>query len=183
MKRFAALLGVLLLSPLHLGAQEPAQQAESLRSGSRVRISAPSVSSRPLSGTVFFAEGDTLFLDRKHRPGAVIPMSAVESIEISRGRDHWRGALQGAGIGAAVGGVAFGVAAVSSGGWSCDYCLYGNSLVTGFIIGAVYVGVPSGLIGGLVGAERWERIAPPVKLRLTPEPGGGGSVGVSFSIR
>lgn len=183
MNRFAALLGVLLLSPLHLGAQGAAQQPESLRSGSRVRISAPSISGQLLSGTVFFTEGDTLFLDRKNRPGAVIPLGAVESIEVSRGKDHWRGALQGAGVGAAVGGVAFAVGAVSSGGWSCDYCLYGSSLVTGFVVGAVYVGVPSGLIGGLVGAERWERIAPPVRLRLTPEPGGGGSVGVSFSIR
>lgn len=104
-------------------------------------------------GTVLFADGDSLvFSDRKRGDVISLDWERLESIEVHRGRDIARGALEGAAWGAVGGLGMWGFMEVVFSGDSWD--------VDGAMIMATFTGL--GVIGGAVGrGDRWEPVHPP----------------------
>lgn len=104
-------------------------------------------------GTVLFADGDSLvFADRKRGGVISLEWERLESVELYRGRDVGRGALEGAAWGAVGGLVMWGVMEVVFSGdfWDVD----------GAMIMATSTG--AGVIGGAMSlGDRWEPVHPP----------------------
>jgi hypothetical protein len=125
--------------------------------GTRVRLQAPSVVAGPIEGLVFDIDDDALLVGSDHAPPIRVPRDAVARLEISTGR---RGhALQGLAIGAAAGGLLFGVIGQE------DYCVEyydpsescpGRAEMVG--IGAFGGAVWGLLIGHLVKGDRWSKV-------------------------
>lgn len=137
------------------------------RPGARVRVSAPDVLPRRVTGRVVRVTPDTVVLRTGAAEPVAIPFAAAQRMERSLGRNRGWGAARGLGFGALAGGTAMG-AAVLSGAEFCIYvsCLQNNlaGAAGGFLIGAG-LGAPAGaLIGAVVGVEEWEAITP-VRLR------------------
>lgn len=103
-------------------------------------------------GTVLFADGDSLvFADRKRGGVISLEWERLESVELYRGRDVGRGALEGAAWGAVGGLVMWGVMEVVFSGdfWDVD----------GAMIMATSTG--AGVIGGAMSlGDRWEPVHP-----------------------
>lgn len=114
--------------------------------GTRVRVAAPEVLPSRITGRVAEMRSDTLLLMRG-RNDVAVPLTAVRSLEISRGRDRLRGGAIGV-LAGAVAGLAWG--AILDVGCT-DYCF---GVVVGPLLFAPIVGVGY----ALVGTERWERI-------------------------
>lgn len=172
MRRLLSLFVLLLASSHNLAAQV---EVVGLQPGTRVRVSAPAVSAKPMSGGVAFMDSDSIVLTQDGDRRTTLPLSAVRRLEVSRGRDRWAGAFRGAGIGGLAGGAAFaGLMVLQDGvvdGWT----------YLAFIAGGV-IGVPAGfIVGGLTGVERWDErtVAPNLSLFV---PRGGG-FGLQASIR
>lgn len=175
MRRIAPLLALALLAaPAALSAQTTDAP---LGRGTRVRVSAPTVLKRRVSGEVVRMSRDTLVVGRRDDEVAV-PLEAVELLELSRGKDPFMGAVWGTGIGA-VSGVALGAVACTASGDECSDVVAILALYGG---GAVGAGV--GLVAGaLVGKERWRTMRTPYEASaaLAPAPGGGVALSVSLS--
>lgn len=126
--------------------------------GARVRVLAPTSRSARLTGQVLQVTSDTLVVAPKRGPAAAIPLSAISEIEVSAGRSHGQGAINGFGIGALTGGIAMGTMVLLG----ADFCIYISCLrhdlagaAGGFLIGGA-LGAPFGtLMGALIGLERW----------------------------
>lgn len=144
-----------------------AQSAESLRPGTRVRVTAPTVDSRRLTGPVLSASGDTLRipLDGNVLP---IPLGSVERLEVSDGKDRLTGALLGTVVGAAGGAAVLTLACIGS-----DDDCGGYTWLAAY--GGAFIGAPIGAIGGyIVGRERWRTLplSEPGSFRVAPGPRG-----------
>jgi len=174
--RLLVTAGAILLLPV---ARAIPQSMDAVREGTRIRMSGPTIQGSPLVGTLVGVDALrlTLELDASHELQSV-PRSAVEKLEVSRGRRSYtkKGALIGFGMGAIVAGAA--LVAVSSGanGWSVD----SGDVVAGVCL----LGGGGAALGALVGAgsstERWEEAGPErFVLRIVPTPGG---VGVSARL-
>ncbi len=128
-----------------------AQDAPAPAPGTRVRVTAPAVEDRPITGVFRRAGTDTLWLDRKGIELA-IPRAQIERFQVSRGRrSHW---LTGAFVGGLVGA---GAGAVYASLYPGDLCSNCSEIFTaaGFGIGAA----AGGIIGALIRTERWQ-VAP-----------------------
>ena len=175
MKRpFAAALAaaVLVLAGPASGAQERAPAGvREVGVGSRVRISAPSIRDEPFTGRITVLAADSMVLDTagvRRRLGfdtgpvlvdqlrmVMIPRTAVTGVEVFAGRTRRRSTIRAALIGAAAGGVAFGVAnlpEINPG--------FGD-FVEGVPVGLAVGGIIGGIIGYALGGERWAPAALP----------------------
>jgi uncharacterized protein YcfJ len=120
-----------------------------MSTGSRIRVTAPSLSTDPIVGRLLLYTTDSLLLaagDGEVRMR--VPMSLVRTVEVSEGRDRLDWAVKGAGIGL-VAGILIGGAAFAHS--------EANSLasVAGGIAGGV-IGAPlGGVVGALAAPERW----------------------------
>jgi hypothetical protein len=117
------------------------------------------------------------------QPPLRIERSAIERIEIFRGRSHGRGAGKGALIGLGAGvlaGVALGAAADHT------YTTAGSDVVGGGIVFGVLGTGLGAVIGGISGADRWESVdrgsvlSGNVKLSVVPMRHG---VGTAVALR
>ena len=105
-------LGLVVLITIHSTTPASAQPAESAGIGSRVRLEAATVSSKPLIGTIVRQDPTSVVI--WHGPSAgpspgqlVVPRDAITKMEVSSGRQsHAKtGALIGAFAGAIAGGI------------------------------------------------------------------------------
>jgi hypothetical protein len=137
-----------------LGDHDPAADVQT---GQRIRVVAPEFDYQRRTGTHGVTRGDTLYMEVSGSRHAVA-LSGLRSIEVSVGRDHWRGALYGGTIGALGAGVIMGLLHAASG--PGDYGSTEGSFAYGFIIGApagLLIGVP---VGAVIGVERWLHTSP-----------------------
>jgi hypothetical protein len=169
MRVVSLLLPVVLLSNAErpLGAQGSLALAE-VQPGARVRVEAPGIVAGKYVGTVLARRADTLTLGNPSGAPVVLPLGAIRSLEISRGKSRSAGAVRGmmwgAPIGAAVG--AFGIATAEE----CSACFeapgdaetFAAFTVAGLLWGAG--------IGAIVGRERWDRFDLPVRTALRVGP-------------
>jgi hypothetical protein len=168
----ALLLGCALPAPS--SAQETPGAAEPFPAGTRVRVFAPDAFRKPVAGQVTLITPDTLFLTGWRGGLVAVPIAAIARADLSRGRDHWKGAFKGAGISALAGGGLFGVI-VFVGDPNCDYCLPGRNLeaaAIGAAIGATLAAPVGAFFGGILGTEKWEPTSARFSLAPRPEASG-----------
>lgn len=161
MRRLAALA---LSLPSLLSAQTTLLE---LQPGVRVRVMASPMLGGRYDATIGARRGDTLSLVRSGSPSLDIPISAITTAEVYRGKDRVagmrRGILWGTGIG-----VGFGLL-LALGANSEDNCLYvepcdpsdtvSDAGIVGFMaFGGILYGAG---IGALVGRQRWDRLQVP----------------------
>jgi hypothetical protein len=132
-----------------------------------------------VSGTVVGQHGDTIQVVESKGRLWQLPVSSVESIEISRGRDRWVGSGLGAFAGVAVGlllsmtppdcdGEGYGIDCRPDGTTPSTVQYVTSNLGMTTLLGAIVGAV----VGAVVGVERWERIM--ARPRLSVAPAGGG---------
>lgn len=156
-------------------------QFKELDPGTRVRLQAPSAVAGKLIGVVIARSGDSLTVSRSNAMPVTLPMSALTSLEISRGKSHGRGALTGA----LWGGGVFLVLGVVLPVEECDENTPSNvcsdeSRAEGVVWAATGGALTGALIGAIIGAERWERAALPLQLGVRPLSSGGVRVAVRW---
>lgn len=170
----ASLLALLL--PL---AGAGAQLAE-LQPGTRVRLRAPSAVAGCLEGTVVTRVADTVTVTRPNAAPVPIPLAAITSVEVSRGKSRSagavRGALWGGGVGLVLGVLA--AAAPNECTGDCEDEPTDTEMVVATPIVSALIGAP---VGAIVGAERWVRLSIPG--RAPRVPGRSGQLRVALSIR
>ena len=169
MKRFSIIpLAVLAFTPLHSAT---AQVQPSVESGARIRVTAPSVFSDRIVGTVVSWENEQLVLDAL-RGTLTFPIDSIIKLEISRGKKSK--VAVGAGIGLLVGGI--------SGYLACGRAFTCNKRP----LAAAMFAVPGVVLGAIVGAGAsptiWEEV-PVSQLRVSFGPQRDGGLGVGASVR
>jgi hypothetical protein len=145
----------------------------------RVAVDALDASQRSfgIQGTVSEHRGDSIFVVETSGRLWSLPVARVQSIDVSQGRDRWRGT----GIGV-LAGVAFGLV-MSTMSPECDD--YGNGVdcrsngtrpsSNQYVQENIGIGVLLGAsIGAAVGVERWERIMARPRVSVAPAAGGLG---------
>ena len=171
--RTSRLLLTLALLALPLASVD-AQLAE-LTPGTKVRLRAPTAVAGQLKGLVIARTNDSVTVTRENATPVAIPLAALTSLEISRGKSRLRGAGKGALWGAGSASLLFALipaddCAAGESGPACETLSVGESVALGAIGGAMW-GV---LIGALVGSERWERAILPSQVTVAPAPRGRG---------
>lgn len=145
-----------------------AQRSSDLSVGARVRIVAPSIRRERFVGRVEAMPADSIMLDTsraQRRLGfdtnpvlvedfrrVTIPVSAIRSLEISRGRTRRRTTILGALIGAGSGAVLFGIADLP------EINPTFKDFTEGFLVGSIVGAVAGGVIGFALGGERWDHL-------------------------
>jgi len=170
-----ALLTSLFAAPAHA-------QFKELDPGTRVRLQAPSAVAGKLTGVVIARSGDSLTVSRSNAMPVTLPVSALTSLEVSRGKSHGHGAAKGALWGGGVFAVLGLVLPIEDcpDGTSSDTCSAAGSRTEGVLWAAASGAMAGALVGGIVGAERWERAALPLQLGVRPLSGGGVQVAVRW---
>ena len=141
-----------------------------LQPGARVRVQAPLVVAGPLEATVVARARDTVTLTTSRGTAIHLPLEAITSAEVSRGRSHGAGAVKGlawgAGAGLVVGvlgAIAYDARSDECGAEPCDNNWSPGEVVAGgFVTGAV---LGAG-IGAIKGVEHWERLTIPTYVAL-----------------
>ena len=144
-----------------------AAQFEELQPGSRVRVSAPGTVAGRLTGVVIARTRDSLTIAPENHQVLTLPVEALRSVEVSRGKDRLAGARRGSIWGAAAGvamsatmpidcdGQGHGIDCTNNGARPSQAVYYGRNALAGAVVGAA--------IGALLGVERWERFGTPVR--------------------
>lgn len=163
----AALAAILAATPMSIAAGQQAAQGpiREAMEGTRVRVTAPSLRRDRYIGKIDSLEADRMVLDTaaaRTRLGfdtgpilvdqfrlVTIPLTAVQTIEVSGGRDARRSTLKYGLIGIVLGSVATGLGSLPevNPGFS--------DFVDGMPVGAVLGGLVGGAIGFALGGERW----------------------------
>ena len=139
----------LLLSAADLAAQSPA--VAGIDAGTRVRVTSTDPDRR-VAGDVAFADADSVVLATEYGR-TTVSTASIRQVEVSGGRDWFKGAVKGAATGALAMGAVFGGIVLLDGG---DAGWTGVGVGVGAALGA-----PVGfVIGGLTGSERWEHHFP-----------------------
>ena len=170
MKRFSIIsLAVLALTPL---TSTTAQEQSPVESGARIRVTAPSVFSDRIVGTVVSWESGQLVLDAL-RGTLTFPIDSIIKLEISRGKKSY--VEEGALIGLLVGGI--------SGYLGCGRVIKPCDKRA---LAAAILAVPGVVLGAIVGAAAsptiWEEV-PASQLRVSFGPQRDGRLGVGASVR
>ena len=162
---FATALLPMLARPLT--AQGSVALAE-VQPGARVRVEAPGIVAGKYVGTVLTRSADTITLGNPSGALVALPLGAIRSLEISRGKSRSagavRGMLWGAPIGAALG--IFGIATADE----CTACYesVGDAeALAAFTVAGLLWGAG---IGAILGRERWERFDLPVRAAFRAGP-------------
>lgn len=153
--RITPLLLLAALVPARLlGAQSSLALAE-LHPGARVRVEAPGIVAGKYVGTVLARNADTLTVGSPSGAPLALPVHAIRTLEISRGKSRSAGAVRGMMWGVPIG-VALGVFAVATAD-DCTACFEATSDAEGFALFTASGVLWGAGIGALVGRERWER--------------------------
>jgi hypothetical protein len=157
-----------------------AQLAE-LQPGTRVRIRAPSVVAGRLEGIVILRTPDTVAVTRPDGAPISVPIVAITSADVSRGRSRSAGAIRGALWGTGVALLLDVAAALAPDDCTGDCADEPTDveLMVGMPVAGLLVGAP---VGALIGAERWERIAIRVRPAVVPGEGRGARLSLSLSL-
>jgi hypothetical protein len=146
MRRIILAATISLLIPEVVAAQ---QVTATLPAGTTIRVTAPQALPERTTGAFQAARSDTLWMQAGRSRELVIPVAAVERLEVSRGRARLKWALIGAGSGAVAGFILGGMA----GGGEDD--ITGTGAAAGAIAGTAQ-GIVLGAIGGaLLAPRRW----------------------------
>ncbi len=171
-----------------------AQQESTVAPGSRIRVSAPTVSSRPIVGEVVAVHSDTLVIDAsawvrgrtqwERLEEAEIPLGSLTRLEVSQGKKSnvGKGALIGGLVGAGVG-LALGLAASaedSEGFAPVGPEGAGDVLGVSAIMGGLGAGIGA-LIGAISPGERWKEV-PLDRLRIDVTPVASGALGMGVRL-
>jgi hypothetical protein len=172
MTRIGSACLLLLLVPA-LGRTEQGTPPD-LAPGARVRVLAPTVSSKPLTGTIRSLSEDAVTLSVEgHDERVTLARGSILRVEVGQGRNRRKGLLVGGVAAAAVGAVVGGIGCRDSSdfdSWQCATILGG----LGFAAGAG--------VGAIVGAgERWQAL-PADSFRVTLHPTAGGRPGLSIHV-
>ena len=174
---FALLLLIASVLPGSATAQDMAQALDAVPQNSVVRLRGPEL--RRVQGHIGEVVGDTVFVRRGSRMVAV-PIDAITRAEVATDRDRVRGMLHGARVGAGVGGV-LGVAVMTAACYSCSGSESVELAAAGFVAGAMFFAIPTGLMGLAVGSQNWEPVHPVAsRVRLAPATDGRMAIGVSL---
>jgi hypothetical protein len=168
--RVASFLLVAALLPIlaqPLTAQGSLAVAE-VQPGARVRVEAPGIVAGKYVGTVLSRGADTLTLGSPSTAPVKLPLRAIRSLEISRGKSRSAGAVRGMMWGVPIG-LVLGVFAVATSD-NCDACIEATSDAEGFALFAASGVLWGAGIGALVGRERWERFDLPVRTAFRVGP-------------
>lgn len=140
--------GVMVMFATDLAAQAAADSAPVVQPGSRVRIT--SMDSLRVTGRVAAINDERLFVQPRHGAPVAIPVTSIESVQVSRG--HRSRTLQGT----LVGGLAAGLAVFT---WAEFISDAPNKEAGDSQILAMLAAVPGAIIGTVVGyltsPERW----------------------------
>ncbi len=190
MLRFARVLTAVLLAAPIAGLSAQANGTLRGLEGKKVRLSVgileadESAGSIEIRGTVFEVRSDSIHVLQAGGQALHIPVTGVRSLQVSSGKDHWRGARNGA-----LAGAGFGMLIVLLGPPDCNNgygidCRADGSKPTAAEYAWDYVSssaVIGAMIGAMVGTERWEQvITRPQRVTIAPARGGGIRLGLSF---
>jgi hypothetical protein len=171
----AALALTLVASPAHA-------QLSELTVGTRVRMQAPSAVAGRLTGVVLVRSADSVTVSRNNAAPLAVPIAALTSLEISRGKSHgrgaWTGALWGGGSMFALGLVIPPEETCSSATGRCETDTRAESALFAGLGGAMI----GALIGGIVGSERWDRATLPARVSVQPASRHGPGVSVRWAF-
>ena len=159
MKRLAMLLATVV--PVALTAQTP-----TLLPGSRLRVNAPGYGSK-ITGTLMSQTPDTIEVAEAGAVLRRIPWTSVREVRASTGKSHGAGAAKGAMIGAIAGGAVAGVSLLFISSDNGSYYDFSGSV---FVAMGAAVGAEWGVvIGGIIGAEKWQRVySAPLRISVAP---------------
>ena len=168
MRHTTILVAILAFTPL---ARTTAQEQPPVESGARIRVTAPSVFSDRIVGTVVSWESEQLVLDAP-RGTLTFPIDSIIKLEISRGRKSK--VAVGAGIGLLFGGI--------SGYLACGPVVTCDKRI---LLAAIFA-APGAALGAIVGAGAsptiWEEV-PVNQLRVSFGPQRDGRLGLGASLR
>jgi len=174
--------GLAVVAPTEILSQDK----PSIRPGSRVRVTAPSVFNKRVAGTVDVVGSDTLAVNAEKGGGVLlVSLKDVTRLEVSDGRRSHAGL--GAKIGLMTGFVTGFVIVVATYEECTDFCPVPDPgpVGTAAIAGVVF-GIGGAALGAIVGAliktDRWEEV-PLDELRIGPSPVSADGVSVSASLR
>lgn len=136
----------------------PAQLAE-VQPGVKVRIRAPSAVGGQVQGFVATRSRDSLSLSTGQGPLVSLPLAAITSAEVSRGKSRADGARRGLLWGAPIGLLVM-LADAPTGESRCTSETCGDELSDAqrIVVGVVGGGGWGAGIGALIGRERWQRL-------------------------
>ena len=171
-RSLGSLAAVLVFAVGSLAAQQP-----DLVAGTRVRVHA-SGATLPLTGTIAWQDRTNLAVVRSPGDTAIVPLTALTRMDVSRGRQSnvLRGARAGALIGAGAG-VLLGLVAMAD---DDSYFDYGAEVVPFGALGGGFIGGTIGLlIGSVTTSERWT----PAGTTITVRPGSSGmAIGATMTF-
>src|SRR5213079_1550776 len=119
-------------------ATVPAELQE-LQPGVRIRLEAPSVLPKQRAATVVARAADTITVGGDF-PATRVPIAALTSLEVSRGRSRAQGIMRGLRWGVPIGLVA-GLALASGVGQHCDNCESKGAMAAGAVSFGIFGGV------------------------------------------
>lgn len=164
-------------------------QSDRLKNGDRIKISAPSVNKKAITGIVIMRSDTDTAIQINKDSTYYITNSLIENLWVSKGKKRNTG--KGARIGAISGGLILGIAAAATNTepQPCDFMcgpMFSNS--EAFAIGAVAGILGGSAVGAIIGSvshtDRWERLPVNVSVGVQPSPSTGEfRVNSSFSLR
>jgi len=181
MRTVLSLAALPLLIPLQ---SITAQQAPSIETGSRIRVTAPTVGADKLAGVCVEVDATRLRVQAEEQVSPLtISLADVTRLEVSQGRKS--NALKGLGFGALIGGsIGAVLGLLASTGESYENPCEGNAPACA-AGGAAAFGVTGALVGLGIGAltksERWEEV-PLDRLRVNIVPQRDGRLALGLSV-
>jgi hypothetical protein len=143
-----------------------------LQPGTRVRVQAPAVIAGSLAATVVTRARDTVTLTNPRGAPIPVPLTAIITAEVSRGRSHRDGAVKGlawgTGAGLAVGllsAIVYDARSDECGAEPCDNNLSPGEVVAGGLVTGAVIGTG---IGAIAGVEHWDRLTIPTFVAVRP---------------
>lgn len=171
-------VSVVLALALCIVPIETRAQVTEVQPGARVRIRAPGIVAGRYAGTVLGRTADTVRVGAPGKTPLDIPFSRITSLEISRGDSRALGAVRGALWG---GGIGLGSAlivgtSIEGKAVAASDTISTAQLVWETTIGGIFLG---GIIGAIVGRERWESFNAPGRTSFRVQPRG---IGATFGF-
>ncbi len=169
--RSVLVTAVALLSMVTVPVSCAEAQLTNLVPGVRTRIRAPGTVSGRLTGTLMTRTSDSLSIATEQGVPLQLPLSALTSVEVSRGKSRSRGAMKGALWG---GGIGLLVSLLpdpsntSEENCTTD-CFSRGEFVAYAVISTALTGA---VIGAIIQSESWDRLEVPVRTSLMRTRGG-----------